>query len=62
MHRCVDAQDSAVSARGVYSVLDAAKAAPPSLLRATAPVPTAGEPVQSVPTMAQTTREGQSIP
>ena len=55
-------QESTVSANGVYSVFDAAKVAPPSLLCATAPVPTAGVPIQFVPTMAHVDREGHSIP
>ena len=55
-------QASAVSASGVYSVVTAVNEEPPSLLRATAPVPTAGVPTQSVPTATQTRDDGQSMP
>ena len=59
---CVVGQDRPVRASGVYSVADAVKSAPPSLLWATAPVPTAGVPTQFVPTMAQIEADGQAMP
>ena len=60
--RCVVGQDRPVRASGAYSVADALKSAPPSLLWATAPVPTAGVPTQFVPTMTQIDADGQAIP
>jgi hypothetical protein len=60
MHPCGVGQLNAVSGSGVYWVVDAVNTVPPSLLRATAPVPVAGEPIQFVPTTAHSSAEGQA--
>ena len=47
-----DGQSTAVRVMGTYDVGELRKVSPASVLSATPPVPTAGEPAHVVPTMA----------
>ena len=57
-----DGQATAVSVMGTYDVGEPRNVRPPSMLCATAPVPTAGKPTHVVPTMAHCVVRGTGHP